>query len=90
MFAGPRSLGIGVDRNVSLDEESAASSEGIADGLEPASEREYADLDRMAPKGKSYRVQRLFESLEDTFRRRAPTASKGQSRGDGQTLVRTA
>jgi hypothetical protein len=60
---GQRSLGIGVDRNVSLDEESAAGSGGIADGLEPASEREYTDLDRIAPKNESSRVLRFFESL---------------------------
>jgi cation transport regulator ChaC len=32
-------------------------------GLEPAFEREYADLDWIAPKGKSSQVQRFFESL---------------------------
>src|ERR671910_2510741 len=33
------------------------------DGLEPAFEREYADLDWIAPKGKSSQTQRFFESL---------------------------
>ena len=33
------------------------------EGLHPAFEREYADLDWIAKKGKSSRVQRLFESL---------------------------
>jgi hypothetical protein len=32
-------------------------------GLHPAFEREYADLDWIAPKGKSSRTQRFFESL---------------------------
>lgn len=32
-------------------------------GLDPAFEREYADLDWIAPKGKSAEVQRFFESL---------------------------
>jgi hypothetical protein len=50
---GQRRLEIGVDRNVSLDEESAAGSGGIAGGLESASEREYTDLDWIAPKCES-------------------------------------
>jgi hypothetical protein len=33
------------------------------DGLQPAFEREYADLDWITPKGKSSQVQRFFESL---------------------------
>lgn len=33
------------------------------EGLDPAFEREYADLDWIAPKGKSAEVQRFFESL---------------------------
>ncbi|MGH3147354.1 MAG: hypothetical protein ACRDTR_16275 [Rubrobacter sp.] len=33
------------------------------DGLNPAFEREYADLDWICPKGKSAQVQRFFESL---------------------------
>jgi hypothetical protein len=33
------------------------------DGLQPAFEREYADLDWIAPKGKSSRTQKFFESL---------------------------
>ncbi|MCA1719175.1 MAG: hypothetical protein LC781_20900 [Actinobacteria bacterium] len=33
------------------------------DGLNPAFEREYADLDWITPKGKSAQVQRFFESL---------------------------
>lgn len=33
------------------------------DGLDPAFEREYADLDWIAPKGKSAQVQRFLESL---------------------------
>jgi hypothetical protein len=60
---GQRRLGIGVDRNVSLDEESAAGSGGITGGPEPTSEREYTDLDRIAAKGESSLVQRFFEFL---------------------------
>ena len=33
------------------------------DGLEPAFEREYADLDWITPKGKTSQVQKFFESL---------------------------
>jgi hypothetical protein len=33
------------------------------DGLEPAFEREYADLDWIVPKGKSSQAQKFFESL---------------------------
>ena len=33
------------------------------EGLQPAFEREYADLDWITPKGKSSRVQKFFESL---------------------------
>ncbi len=33
------------------------------DGLEPAFEREYADLDWIIPKGKSSQTQRFLESL---------------------------
>jgi hypothetical protein len=33
------------------------------DGLEPAFEREYADLDWIIPKGKSSQAQKFFESL---------------------------
>lgn len=33
------------------------------DGLEPAFEREYADLDWIAPKGRSAETQRFFETL---------------------------
>ena len=33
------------------------------DGLDPAFEREYADLDWITPKGKSAQAQRFFESL---------------------------
>jgi hypothetical protein len=47
---GQRRLGIGVDRNVRLDKDSAAGSGGIAGGLESAFERELAGLDRIAPK----------------------------------------
>lgn len=78
---GQRRLGIGVDRNASLDEASAAGSGVTAGCRQPASEREYAGFDRIAPKGKSYRVQRLFESLEDTFRRRAPTRARAEDVG---------
>jgi hypothetical protein len=34
-----------------------------SDGIHPAFEREYADLDWITPKGKSSRVQKFFESL---------------------------
>jgi hypothetical protein len=33
------------------------------DGLQPAFERDYADLDWITPKGKSSRTQKFFESL---------------------------
>ncbi|CAN5728248.1 hypothetical protein BH18ACT11_BH18ACT11_05450 [soil metagenome] len=33
------------------------------DGLQPAFEREYADLDWITPKGKSSQIQKFFESL---------------------------
>ena len=35
----------------------------LQDGLEPAFEREYADLDWITPKGKSSQTQKFFESL---------------------------
>ena len=77
-FVGQRRLGIGVDHNVSLDEESAAGSGGIAGCLEPASGRECADLDRIALKSDSSQVQQFFESLEDTLCRRTPTRARAE------------
>jgi hypothetical protein len=81
---GQRRLGIGVDRNASLDEESAARSGGIAGCRQPASEREYTDLDRMAQKSESSQVQQFFESLDDTFHRRAPTRARAEVVGLGE------
>ena len=52
---GQRRLGIGVDRNASLDEESAAGSGGIAGCLEPASERESTE-ERVLPDEGVFRV----------------------------------
>ena len=78
---GQRRLGIGVDHNVSLDEESAAGSGGIAGCLEPASERECADLDGIAPKSESFQVQRFFEALGNTLCRQAPTRARAEDVG---------
>ena len=84
---GQRRLGIGVDRNVSLGEESAAGSGGIAGCLQPASEREYTDLDRLASKNESSQVQPFFESLNDTLRGRAPTRARAEVRWAGRWMV---
>jgi hypothetical protein len=75
---GQRRLGIDVERNVSLGEESAAGSGGIAGCLQPTSEREYTDLDRIASKSESSQMKGYFESLEDTLRRRAPTRARAE------------
>lgn len=83
---GQRRLGIGVDRNVGLDEESAAGSGGIACRPQPASERECADLDGIAPQSESFQVQQFFESLGCVVRT-GSNASKSRRRWAGRWVI---